>query len=180
MSPQIRALVWKEWRERRASLYLATAWIVCGLVYTIVYEVATGIRGPIGRFYSVCLIYSLFAPIFLAMRTALSERIAGTLGFSASLPAPVRQQAAVRVLGGLITLVGPIALGAALLSVVLLTGVLQQSGLRPPPDANYVDFEKRDPLSRWQAVGVTWQSAAIAAASASELLLILSVIGASP
>jgi ABC-type transport system involved in multi-copper enzyme maturation permease subunit len=178
MSPQIRALAWKEWRERRTSLCLATAWIVCGLVYTIVYELATGIRGPFGRFYSVCMIYGLFAPVFLAMRTALGERTAGTLGFSASLPAPVRQLAAVRILGALITLAGPIVLGAALLSLVLLTGAIEQSGLRPPRDANYLDFEKRDSLSRMEAVGMTWRCAAIAAASASELLLILSVIGA--
>jgi ABC-type transport system involved in multi-copper enzyme maturation permease subunit len=178
MSPQIRALVWKEWRERRASLCLATAWIICGLVYTIAYELATGIRGPVSRFYSICMIYGLFAPVFLAMRTALGERTAGTFGFSASLPSPVRQLAAVRIVGGLITLAGPIALGAALLSLVLLTGALEQAGLRSPGDANYVDFEKRTSLSRMEAVGMTWRCAAIAAASASELLLILSVIGA--
>jgi ABC-type transport system involved in multi-copper enzyme maturation permease subunit len=178
MSPQIRALAWKEWRERRASLSLATAWIVCGLVYTIVYELATGIRGPVGRFYSICMIYGLFAPVFLAMRTALGERTQRTLGFSFSLPAPLRNLAIVRVVGALITLAGPIALGAIILSVVLLTGAIEQSGLRPPRDANYLDFEKRDSLSRLEAVGMTWRCAAIAAASASELLLILSVIGA--
>jgi ABC-type transport system involved in multi-copper enzyme maturation permease subunit len=177
MSPQIRALVWKEWRERRTSLYLGITWILFGLVYTIVYEVTTGIRGPVGGFYSVCLVYGLFGPIFLAMRTALGERTQGTLGFSSSLPTPVRQRAAVRVLGALITLVGPIALGAVMLSLVLLTGAIEQSGLRMPHDANYVEFEKRISLTRWEAVGVTWQSAAIAAGSASELLLILSVIG---
>jgi hypothetical protein len=178
MRPQIRALAWKEWSERRTSLCLATAWIVCGLIYAIVYELATGIRGPVGRFYSTCDMYGLFAAVFLAMRTALGERTQGTLGFSASLPASLRQQAAVRVVGALVTLAGPIALGAIILSVVLLTGALEQSGLRPPGDANYVGFEKRISLSRWEAVGMTWQCAAIAAASASELLLILSVIGA--
>jgi hypothetical protein len=177
MSPQIRALVWKEWKERRTSLYLGIAWILFGLVYTIVYEVTTGIRGPVGRFYSICLIYGLFGPLFLAMRTAVGDRTQGTLGFSSSLPSPVRQQAAVRVLGALITLVGPIALGALMLSLALLTGAIKQSGLRMPHDANYVEFEKRISLTRWAAVGVTWQCAAIAVASASELLLILSVIG---
>src|ERR1700685_4296888 len=111
MSPQIRALIGKEWRERRASLYLATAWIAGWLVYTIAYEVATGIRGPVGRFNSVCLLYGFFAPVSLAMRTALGERTQGTFGFSASLPASLRQQAAVRILGGLVTLTAPIALG---------------------------------------------------------------------
>ena len=178
MSPQLRALVWKEWRERRASLYLATAWIAGWLVYTIAYEVATGIRGPVGRFYSVCLLYGLFAPVFLAMRTALGERTQGTFGFSASLPASLRQQAAVRMLGGLVTLTAPIALGAIVLSGMLLTGAIEQSGFRPPGETNYPDFPKRPSISSMEAVARTWQSAAIAAASASEFLLILSVIGA--
>jgi ABC-type transport system involved in multi-copper enzyme maturation permease subunit len=177
MSPQIRALAWKEWSERRASLCLAMAWIVFGLVYTIVYELATGIRCPIGRYYSICLVFGLFAPVFLAMRTALGERTQGTVGFSASLPAPVRQLAAIRVLGGLVTLVGPIAIGAIVLSLLLLAGVFEQSGLRMPYGPDYVEFQKRISLSRWEAVELTWQCAAIAAASAGELLLILSVIG---
>ena len=146
-------LAWKEWRERRASLYLATAWIAGWLVYMIVYEVATGIRGPVGRFYSVCLFYGLFAPVFLAMRTALGERTQGTFGFSASLPASLRQQAAVRVLGGLVTLTAPIALGAIVLSGILLTGAIEQSGFRPPPETNYLDFPKRPSISRMEAVG---------------------------
>jgi hypothetical protein len=178
MSPQIRALVGKEWGERRASLYLATVWMAGWFVYTIAYEAATGIRGPVGRFNSICLLYGLFAPVFLAMRTALGERTQGTFGFSASLPASLRQQAAVRVLGGLVTLTAPIALGAIVLCGVLLTGAIEQSAFRPPGETNYPDFLKRPSLSSMEAVGRTWQSAAIAAASASEFFLILSVIGA--
>jgi ABC-type transport system involved in multi-copper enzyme maturation permease subunit len=178
MPPQTRALVWKEWRERRASLCLATAWIICGLVYTIVYEVATGIRGSVSRYYSICMIFGLFTPVFLAMRTALGERTAGTTGFSASLPASLRQMAAIRLLGALVTLAGPILLGAIVLSVVVLTGALEQSGFRMPSGANYLDFQKRFALSRWQAFGMTWRCATISVASASELLLILCVIGA--
>ena len=84
-------------------------------------------------------------------------------------PIKGRRQAAIRIAGGLVTLVGPIALGASVLSIVLLTGAIEQSGLRMPQGENLINFEKRGSLSRWEAVGVTWQCAAIAAASASEL-----------
>ncbi|HET6328307.1 MAG TPA: hypothetical protein VFG04_26735 [Planctomycetaceae bacterium] len=178
MSPQIRSLAWKEWRERRASLALATAWIVCGATYAIAYETVFHIRGPVSSLYVTCLLYGLFVAVFLAMRTSLGERTEGTLDFSSALPVTLRQAAGIRLAGAIITLAGPIFLGAALLSIVLLTGAIEQSPARPPHDPNYLDFTNRASLSRMEAIGFTWKCASIAAAQGIELLLILAVIGA--
>ncbi len=178
MSPEIRSLAWKEWRERRASLALAAAWIVSGTVYAIVYETAFRIRGPVSSFYLTSMVYGLFAAVFLAMRTSLGERTEGTLGFSSALPVTLRQVAGIRLAGAIITLAGPIFLGAAILSMVLLTGAIEQSPARPPHDLSYLDFTNRPSLSHVEAMGFTWKCAWVAAAQGIELLLILAVIGA--
>ena len=89
MSSQIRSLAWKERREdRRASLGLTTAWILCGTIYTIAYELTFRIRGPVGSFYATCMVYGLFVAVFLAMRTARRRADAGDARLLIGLAGP--------------------------------------------------------------------------------------------
>ena len=81
MSPTLRSLVWKEWRERRLLFGLAAAWVLCVAAYAIVYELARGYRAPVASFYSGCLLYGQFVPIFFAMRASLGEVTQGTLQY---------------------------------------------------------------------------------------------------
>src|SRR5580658_4968910 len=126
MSSVIKRLIWKESVERRASLGLGIAWVVGGTFYGIVDEAYFRIRAPVGTFYAVCLLYGVFAPVFLAMRTCLGEQTQGTLPFTLSLPASRRLVAGVRLGGAVVTLVLPILLGALLLSSALSAGWVEQ------------------------------------------------------
>jgi hypothetical protein len=178
MPSYIRSLAWKEWKERRGSLTLATAWVLGGTIYAIVDEVALQIRAPVGTFEGTCVLYGLFAPIFLAMRTALGEQTHGTRAFTSALPATRRQIAGARLSGAIVTLVAPIVLGATILSIALWAGVIEQAQPRSEDAWNGVELVRRPSLSGIEAAGFTWRVAAISAAADTELLLILAVIGA--
>jgi hypothetical protein len=179
MSAQLRSLIWREFHERKLPLALCTAWIVGGVVYAVANELAYGYRSPVGGFYATSFLYGLFASVFLAMRTALGEQTQGTLGFSSSLPLSLRTLAWTRLAGGIATLAGPIVLGAVLLSLVLLTGAVEQAQARSLRGlGEYVRLTERASLSSLQAIGLLWALAAVAAAGSIQLFLILSVIGA--
>jgi ABC-type transport system involved in multi-copper enzyme maturation permease subunit len=176
MSSVIRSLVCKESVERRASLGLGVAWVVGGTVYAIADEAYFRVRAPVGTFYAVCLLYGLFAPVFLAMRTCLGEQTQGTMPFTSSLPASRRQIASVRLGGAVVTLVAPIILGALLLSLVL-SGVVEQVPPRSDVVGGTSDITLRPALSGIDSVGLTWKVAAVSLAAATELFLILAAIG---
>jgi ABC-type transport system involved in multi-copper enzyme maturation permease subunit len=177
MSSVTKSLFWKESIERRASLGLGVAWVVGGTVYAIADEAYFRVRAPVGTFYAVCLLYGLFAPVFLAMRTCLGEQTQGTMPFTSSLPASRRQIASVRVGGAVVTLVAPIILGALLLSLVLSAGVVEQVPPRSEVVGGTSDITLRPALSGIDSVGFTWKVAAVSLAAATELFLILAAIG---
>ncbi|MGC1276175.1 MAG: hypothetical protein WBC44_20930 [Planctomycetaceae bacterium] len=176
MSPTLRSQVWKEWHERRWMFALASAWVLCGAIYAIVYELARGYHAPVASVFSACLLYGLYVPIFLAMRTSLGEVTQGTLAFTASLPVSLRQTAAVRMVAAAVTLVVPMIFGAVVLSVAVGTGFVEQMQQRPHD--NYVPLPQRTPLPAPAAVGLVWKVIAMAAASATMLLLVLAIVGA--
>jgi hypothetical protein len=177
MASVIKSLTWKEWGERRVSLGLGLAWVVGGTFYGIADEAYFRVRAPVGTFYVVCLLYGLFAPVFLAMRTCLGEQTQGTLTFTSALPASGRQIACARLAGAVVTLVAPIVFGALLLSFALWAGVVEQ--VPPRSDALWgsSNITLRPALSAINAIGVTWEVAAVSVAAATELFLILAAIG---
>jgi hypothetical protein len=177
MSSVIQSLAWKEWAERRASLALGIAWVVGGTLYGIADEAYFRIRAPVGTFYAVCLLYGVFAPVFLAMRTCLGEQTQGTLPFTLSLPASRRLVAGVRLGGAVVTLVLPILLGALLLSSALSAGWVEQVVPRSDVDWRNYDITLRPSLSGIESVALTWKVAVVSFAAATELLLILAAIG---
>lgn len=126
MDTVLQSLLWKEWQERKRTLFVCLAWILSGLIYVVIYESALGYRTPVSRFSIVCMVYSLFMTVFLAMRVCLSEVTHQTLLFSSTLPVSLHRIAAVRLVFAIFTLVGPVLLGAFILSVLLMCGVLEQ------------------------------------------------------
>ncbi|QDT98739.1 hypothetical protein [Gimesia aquarii] len=131
MDSVLQSLLWKEWHERKRTFFVCLAWILSGLIYVVIYESVLGYRTPVSRFSIVCIVYSLFMTVFLAMRVCLSEVTHQSLSFSSTLPVSLHRIAAVRLLFAIFTLVGPVLLGAFILAVLLICGVLQQV----PPSA---------------------------------------------
>lgn len=89
MDPVLKSLVWKEWQERKWTFLVCLIWILSGVVYVVCYETVTGCRTAATRYSTICLVYSMFMSVFLAMRVSLSEVTNDTLAFSRSLPVPL-------------------------------------------------------------------------------------------
>jgi hypothetical protein len=169
------SLLKKQWRENRLYLALFLAWMLLAAVYCVSYELAHQYHASIGQFSGFALFYSVFAAIFLAMRTAQGEQAAGTLSFTASLPISLRRVAAVRLAGAIVTLAVPILVAAALLSCALASGVVDQV---EPRDGTYVvQLQERDVAPLLTSLEQTWSVAAIASLGGLELMLVLCVLG---
>ena len=178
MNSEIRSLIHKEWCQRRIPLAVCSAWILACILYVVAYECTYRVRGPVGGYYSSVWLYTMFAAVFLAMKTALGEQTAGTLQFSLSLPVSRARLAWTKLAGGAATLVLPIVLGAIVLTPVLLSGIIEQAPIRPPRDAAYVEMALRPSLSPGAAAELLWTVTAVAIAGGIQLLLILSIFGA--
>ncbi len=176
MTPELRSLIHKEYRERRLPFLLATGWILCGTAYAVLYELARNYHAPVATFHGVCNFYGLFVAIFLAARTALGERTQGTLAFSAALPVALRTTAAVRFAGAVATLILPMFLGAVVVSIAVGTGLVEQMPRRP--HVNYVRLPDRELLSAGSAIALLWTVTAVAAAQAVTLMCLVATIGA--
>ena len=177
MSPEIRSLIHKEWRQRRTSFAVCSGWILCCVFYVVAYEWTHQMRAPVAAFYTASLCYTLLAAIFLGMKTALGEQTQGTLGFSLSLPVSRKRLAWTRLAGGAMTLASPVLIGAVVMTPMLLSRVLEQVPVRPlwircPP------VPQRPPLSPADAAGLLWTVTAVAVASGAQLLVIVSIFGA--
>ena len=120
----------------------------------------------------------MFAAVFLAMKTALGEQMAGTLKFSLSLPVSRTRLAWTKLAGGAATLCLPIILGAVVMTPLLLGGIIEQAPVRSPSDAAYVEMALRPSLSPGAAAELLWTTTAVAIAGGIQLLLILSIFGA--
>lgn len=176
MNPEMRSLIHREWTERRSSLAVCSGWMLCCVIYVVAYEGTHRLRDPVAGFYQASLLYTLFAAIFLAMKTSLGDQTLGTLGFSLSLPVSRQRLAWTRLAGGTITLVSPVIIGAIVMTPIVLCGFIEQAPVRTSTSA-YVQMSDRPALSAADATGLLWAITAIAIASGAQLLLILSIFG---
>ena len=177
MSPQIRALLWKEWHERRTQFLICMLWMVGGTIYYIAYEWSREFRTPVASFENTAMFFGLFMSLFIAMRTSLGETTDGTRSFSDSLPISPRRRGWIRLIGGAGVLVVPILTGAVLLSLCLGCGLIHQTLPRPPDGPGYLELPKRPCLNIISALGLTWQVTIIAIWATTALYILLSFIG---
>lgn len=153
--------------------------MLVGVAYAVGYEATHRLHGPVASFWKSSMFFGLCAAVFLAMRTSLGEVTQRTLGFSASLPVSLRLQAWVRLGGAVVTLIGPVLLGALVLWMFLLAGLIEQGpAVAKPIPHPFVHLPQRPPLSGLEAGKLIGMATAINAASSLQLLLILSAIGA--
>ena len=174
MSPELRSLFAKEWSERRSLLKVALSLMLVTVGYCLAYEIEYRTRALIASFYSCCATLSYLGAVLLAMSTAAGESSRGTLKFTSSLPVSLRQVAWVRLIGAWGCLVIPILAGAVIMTILFLTGAVEQGGLRETP---YVRFIDRGNLSTAQALGFLWTTVLLAVLSAMELTALLSLVG---
>jgi hypothetical protein len=171
----MNSLLWKQWRENRVYLAIFTAWMVLAACYCIGYEMGYRFRATVGQFCGCAWLYTIGAAVFLAMRTTQGEQTAGTISFSASLPVSLRRIAAVRIAGAATTLAIPVLVGAALLSLALASGLVEQAGPRgghPSPQ-----LQQRETASLLIALEQLGSITAIAIFGGTQLLLVLSLFG---
>jgi hypothetical protein len=177
MTGQLQSLLWKEWHERRMQFLMCMIWMVGGTLYCMAYEWSREFRAPAAGFSNTAMLFGLFMPLFIAMRTSLGETTDRTRSFSDALPISSRRRGWVRLVGGAGVLIVPILTGAVLLSLCLGFGLIQQACLRPPDGPGYIRLPERASLSAISAVGLVWQATAIALWAATSLYLLLSLVG---
>ena len=171
----MNSLLWKQWRETKGSLALCTAWMILAVCYSIGYELGYHHRAVVGGFSGAALFYSWFAAIFLAMRTARGEQTDGTMSFSESLPISLRRMGTVRLVSAILTLGIPILLAAAILSVALASGLVEQG--EPRVTGNFTSLPQRHPAGLATCLEQVASVTTIAIMGGVELLLLLAVLG---
>ena len=168
-------LWWKQWHENKRYLAAFLAWMILGTVYAIAYQMSHKFRAPVGQFSSVASLYATCAAVFLAMRTARGEFSDETHSFTVAMPVSLRRIATVRILGAAATMIFPILAAAALMSVALSGGFIEQA--IPRVFGSNVSLPDRPTATLAIALGQLWSVTAIAAFAGLELLLLLSVAG---
>ena len=113
-------------------------WMVCGTLYCIAYEWSREFRGARSQFRGTAMLFGLFMPIFLAMRTSLGETTDRTRSFSDALPISSCRRGWIRLAGGAGVLIVPILAGAILLSLCLGFGCDSAMPARPPDGPGYM------------------------------------------
>ncbi|MDB6128925.1 MAG: hypothetical protein JWM04_32 [Verrucomicrobiales bacterium] len=168
-------LWWKQWHENKRYLAAFMAWMTLGACYVIAYEMVYKFRAPVGQFSTVVWVYVTFTAVFLAMRTARGEHADGTHLFSSVLPVSMRRIAIVRVVGAAASMILPILAAAALMSIALSNGLIEQ--VVPRVVDSYVSLPQRETANLTVALDQLWSVTAIGAFEGLELLLLLSVAG---
>ncbi len=177
MSPQLRMLLWKEWRERRTQFLVCLLWIVGGAVYNVAYAWSRETRTPVASFFSTILLFELFAPIFVAMRTSLGETTDRTRSFTNALPISAQRRGWIRLAGGAAALIVPILVGAVLISLCLGSGWIEQVPPRPPFGHTDVPRPLQESLSALSAVALVWRATTVLVFSTVEFYVLLSLVG---
>ncbi|MEO7402058.1 MAG: hypothetical protein ABIU95_00145, partial [Burkholderiales bacterium] len=154
-------------------------WMIGGTVYSIVYELTHRFRTPVANFHEIASLFALFAPIFIAMRTALGETTDHTKSFADGLPISAHKRGWLRLLSGAAVLVLPIVLGAVLLSGFLAFGWMEQAPLRP---LNFglvgmVKVPQRHSIDALASIAMLWKVTAIVACSTCSLYAWLALLG---
>jgi hypothetical protein len=178
MIPQLRMMLWKEWRERRVQFLVCLLWMVGGAICTILYESSRGFRAPVGDYFATAFIFGYLAPIFIAMRTALGETTDRTRSFSNSLPISDSLQGWIRWIGGASVMAVPIVIGSAILSLWLAAGWLEQAPTRPTDmNSHYVSLPQRGSLPALSAVAMLGTATAVLVCAVTSLYGILCLVG---
>jgi hypothetical protein len=172
----MNSLLWKQWRETRGILAIFTAWMAIAICYAIAYELGYHYRAVVGHFSGWALLYSLFAAVVLATRTAHGERTDGTIAFSAALPVSMRRIGIVRIASAVATLGIPLVIAAGILSIALAGGLVEQAGPRLGGLA-FTQLPQRETAALPTSLEQLWSIAAIAILGGAELLLLLSLLG---
>jgi len=111
----LKALLWKEWREQRWRMVLATVWLLgmsaIGLKTRVLPDAAI-----------IVMIWAptaIILPTFLGMGLFASERKAGTLPFLMVQPVKRGSVLAAKVMVGLLAYLAPMALGGLVLCLAV-------------------------------------------------------------
>ncbi len=173
MSPQIRMLIWREWRERRVAFLACLLWVLLGTAYAVACVKNRGFSTPVSYFWSMGGTFALIAPNFLAMRTAMGELTDRSRPFSDGLPISLQTRGWIRWGGGMLVLMVPLFFGGLLLSMAVGLGWIQQIPLRV--DGARPALE-RPLLSIGSAMGLVWTVTVISIACAGTLHALLSIV----
>lgn len=171
----MNSLLWKQWRESRVYLAIFIAWMIIAVCYSIGYELGFRYRAAVGSFSGFSLLYTSFAAIVLAMRASRGEQTSGTIGFSASLPVSLQRVATVRIFGAVATLAIPIVFAAGILSLALISGLIEQ--VEPRGADPHVSLPVREVASLATSLEQLGSVTVIAVLGGVELLLLLSFLG---
>ena len=171
----MNALWWKEWRELRLYAWLFLAWMVLATVYQVAYEMGHHYRAVVGGFSVFAMMYELFGAVMLGMHVSRGEQSSRTIEFTTALPVSIRHWGAIRLLTSLAVLVVPILVGAALMSVCLASGLVEQA--IPRSADQYVRLPDRESASLAVSLGQLWGVTAMTVASAAQLLFVISLLG---
>lgn len=173
MSPEFRSLLSKEWSERRRMFQLGSTMFLVFLGYSIAYELEYKTRALVAAFHSTALIFGCISAILLAMSTVSGEYSQRTIKFSQSLPVRLSTVAWARLLGAWGSLLIPIIVGASTISLLLVSGAVEQAGLR----SEVMRLPDRPSLSRWEAIGFLWTVTAVAITVILHFVTLLSLLG---
>lgn len=172
----MKSLIWKQWRESRFHFVVFCAWMLLAALYAVAYELGHHYRAVVGSFSSSAMLFSTVAAIVLAARAAQGERTDRTLSFTTSIPVSIRLVATVRIVGAILTLAIPIAIGALIIAIALAVGWLEQATPRPIP-AEYIQMPQRPVAAASIALEQLASVSCIAFLGGVELLVILSLCG---
>ncbi|QDU82275.1 ABC-2 family transporter protein [Polystyrenella longa] len=114
MSPQLKTLIWKEWRQQRKYF-----WVV--LLLLVGFEVAFLMINPemSMTLFMMSVTTSPFLAIVIGSQIVVSETSLGTDTFFQSLPANRRLQAWVKLFVGAFVLIGPLIISYAIYGSLL-------------------------------------------------------------
>ncbi|MCC6511255.1 MAG: hypothetical protein IT423_19295 [Pirellulaceae bacterium] len=172
----MKSLIWKQWRESRFHFYVFCVWMLLAALYAIAYELGHHYRAVVGSFSTSAMLFSTVAAIVLAARAAQGERTDRTLTFTTSIPVSIRLVATVRIVGAILTLAIPIAIGAFIVATSLALGWLEQATPRPIP-AEYAQMPQRTVAAANIALEQLASVSCIAMLGGVELLVVLSLYG---
>ncbi len=177
MSPQLRMLLWKEWRERRTQFLVCLLWMAGGTACIVAFEWSREFRAPVDGFYNVAIMLAMFMPIFVAMRTSLGETTDRTRSFTSALPVSAHRRGWIRLAGGAAVLAAPILLAAILLSLYLALGWVEESPPQLARSALDVPLPNPGTENVLPQIAFLWARALVVILGATSLHVLLSLLG---
>lgn len=167
MSPQLRALIYLEWQQRRWQLLLCLVVTLGGSILMFLAEPTNGSAFPLTMYMWSVGIVAVFLPLFVATRTSLGEMSDHTLSFSQALPVSPTVRSVIRLAGGAFVLWTSILLAAGLFTLVI------GAGWR----ASALSLSSGQVVGSMDIVARIWQQAYFYCVAASTIYLIVCMIG---